>query len=117
MYLLCAIIYQPDRVVDVLDALLDVGVRGATVLDSMGMAHLMAERVSFFSRFAELGEGESFNKTILVVIPSRELVDPAIGAIEGVVGDLDNEDTGLVFTLPIEHCRGLCPPRAGEGTR
>ncbi len=110
MYLLCAIIYEPDQVVDVLDALMDQGVQGATVLDSMGMAHLMADRLPFFSRFAELGEGESRNKTILVVIPSRDLVEPAIGAIESVIGDLDNQSTGLVFTLPIEHCRGLCAP-------
>lgn len=109
MRLLIAIINDPRNVVDILDAFLENGIQGATVLESAGMAHLMADRVPFFSRFAELGEEEGRNKTIFVVLRSPEEVTHAVKSIEGVIGDLNRSDSGVVFTLPIDFCKGLNP--------
>ncbi|SDK12667.1 hypothetical protein [Natronincola ferrireducens] len=107
MRLLIAIINNPDHITDILDELYKVDVKGATVMDSMGMAHIMAHHVPFFSRFAEFGQEPAYNKTIFAVIHSQECLKKAIDAIERIVGDLNKPDTGIVMTLPIDFCKGL----------
>ena len=108
MRLLVAIINNPDHVVDILDEFYDIGVKGATVIESAGMAHLIADHIPFFARFSDLGEGNSQrNRTIFAVIDSNDLMEQAIGRIEKVIGDLRKPDTGVVFALPVDFCRGL----------
>ena len=107
MRLLIAIIFNPAKVFDILDEFYQVGIMGSTVLDSIGMAHIMAHHVPYFSRFADLDEDPGQNKTILIAIESDEELAKAIAAIERIVGDLEKPDTGVVMTLPIEYHKGL----------
>ena len=117
MHLLIAIINNPDQVIDILDEFYKVDVKGSTVMDSTGMAHIMANHVPFFSRFAEFGKDPSCNKTIFVVIDSEKSRDKAIDAIERIVGDLNKPDTGIVITLPIDFCKGLVKIERDEPLR
>ncbi|ABR50844.1 conserved hypothetical protein [Alkaliphilus metalliredigens QYMF] len=114
MHLLIAIINNPDYVIDILDEFYKVDVRGATVMDSKGMAHIIADHIPFFARFAEFGKDPSFNKTIFVVIDSDESRKKAIDAIERIVGDLNKPDTGIVMTIPIDFCKGLVKTEGDE---
>ena len=109
MKLLVAIIHNPALVFYILDEFYEDGIKGSTVMDSMGMAHIMAHHVPYFSRFAEAGEDPSQNKTIFIVIQSDEERNKVINAIERVVGDLNKPDTGVVMTLPIDFCKGIPP--------
>lgn len=106
MRLLIAIINNPANVFYILDEFYQEGIKGSTVLDSMGMAHIMAHHVPFFSKFAEEGHEPGQNKTILVLIQSDDELKKVIGAIEGVVGDLEKPDTGVVLTVPVDYCKG-----------
>ncbi|SCX96294.1 hypothetical protein [Alkaliphilus peptidifermentans] len=117
MNLLIAIINDPDRVIDILDEFYEVDIKGATVMESKGMAHIMADHVPFFSRFAEFGKDPAQNKTIFVVIDSDESRKKAIDAIERIVGDLNKPDTGIVMTLPIDFCKGLVKTEGDESLR
>jgi nitrogen regulatory protein PII len=108
MRLLVAIINDPDNIDSILDEFYELGVKGATVVDSTGMAHIMADRVPFFARFSNLGEeNPSGNKTIYVLLNSDEVLKKAVEAIERVTGDLRRPDTGVVFTVPVDFCKGL----------
>ncbi|MBV1756611.1 MAG: hypothetical protein KMY55_02085 [Dethiosulfatibacter sp.] len=117
MHLLIAIINNPEHVTDILDEFYKADVKGATVMDSMGMAHIMASYVPFFARFAEFGDNPTQNKTIFAIIHSKENLKSAIDAIEHVVGDLDSPDTGIVMTLPIDFCKGLSKTKGDETKR
>ncbi len=114
MKLLLAIINNPDHMTDILDEFIKEKIKVATVLESMGMAHIMAHYTPFFSRFAEFGENEDRNKTLLVVVDSDQERARVVAAIERVVGDLSKSDTGIVMTLPIDYCKGLLQEK-GEG--
>ena len=114
MHLLIAIINNPEQVTDILDEFYKRDIKGATVMDSMGMAHIMASYVPFFARFAEFGDNPTHNKTIFAVIHSKEDLKNAVDAIERVVGDLDRSDTGIVITLPIDYCKGLVKTKEDE---
>ncbi len=107
MRLLMAVIDDSSKIVHILDGFLQIGIRGSTIIDSIGMAHLVADHVPIFSRFAELGGSERYNKTIFAVIQSETHLEEAIRVIEQVVGDLRMPETGVVFVLPVERCIGL----------
>ncbi len=114
MKLLMAIINDPDYVTDILDEFYQRGIRGATVMDSTGMAHIMAHQVPFFSRFAEFGEDPGRNKTIFAVVKTEEERKTVVEAIEAVIGDLEESDTGIAITLPIDYCKGLTKLKGDE---
>lgn len=114
MHLLIAVINDPDKVVDILDEFYKVDVKGATVIESKGMAHIIADHIPFFSRFAEFGNDPSINKTIFLAIESNHCLNIAIDAIEKVVGDLNKPDTGIVMTIPIDFCKGLVKKEGDE---
>ncbi len=107
MRLLIAIISDPAKVFYILDEFYQEGIKGSTVIDSMGMAHIMAHHVPFFSRFADVGEDKAQNKTIFVVVQSDEDLIKVVAAIERIVGDLEEPDTGVVMTVPIDYCKGV----------
>ncbi|SFH56224.1 hypothetical protein SAMN05192551_101529 [Tindallia magadiensis] len=106
MRLLIAIINNPANVFYILDEFYQEGIKGSTVLDSMGMAHIMAHHVPFFAKFTEEDQEPGQNKTIFVLIRSDEERERVIGAIERIVGDLNQPDTGVVLTIPVEFCKG-----------
>ena len=114
MKLLIAIINDPDYVTDILDEFYQKDIRGATVMDSMGMAHIMAHQVPFFSRFAEFGEDPQRNKTIFTVVRTDEERERIVEAIESIIGDLNKSDTGIVMTLPLDFCKGLGKMKGDE---
>lgn len=106
MYLLMAIIADADKVVHVLDELYQSGIKGATVIDSTGMAHLVSEKIPIFSQYGHLGV-ERFNKTLLLVIKDEKQVDKAVEVIEGVVGDLSLPETGIICVIPVLYALGI----------
>ncbi|SDC37588.1 hypothetical protein SAMN05421734_10777 [Pelagirhabdus alkalitolerans] len=107
MKLLIAIINDPDLTADVLDEFYQNDIKGATVLESKGMAHIMAHYTPFFARFAEFGDKNDRNSTIFVVVNEDEERDLVVNCIESIVGDLSKSETGIVMTLPIDYCKGL----------
>ena len=109
MKLLVVIINDRSKLTALLDRYYELGIKGATVIDSQGMGHLIADHVPFFTRFAELNDQkESASNTIFSVIKDDSLLNDAIEAVEEVVGDLNESNTGVLFVLPIEYAKG-CP--------
>ncbi|MFZ0389914.1 MAG: P-II family nitrogen regulator [Calditrichia bacterium] len=107
MKLLVFILNQEEHLEEVLEAFIELQIQGATILDSVGMGAILAQDIPIFAGFRNLMQGSRpANKTILTVIP-EDLVNPAVKAIEQVVGSLEKPGTGLVFTLDIDNISGL----------
>jgi hypothetical protein len=98
---------------EVLNAWLEAGVSGVTLLDSAGLGHefakhgargdlpLMPTLESLFS------VREERSRTLFSVVPDGFNVDALIAATEAVTGALEEPDTGILFTLPVTQARGL----------
>ncbi|MEG1887842.1 MAG: hypothetical protein RR177_06890 [Oscillospiraceae bacterium] len=98
---------------EVLDRLLlelsEAGIRGATVINSTGMAHSIASRedspaISTFRAFF-LSDRED-NKTIFMILDENE-AQIARKVINCVVGDLSKPDTGILFSIPTLFVDGI----------
>ena len=115
MELLICVINEPRKVDEILQVFLEIGVTGATVIDSYGMGAILIEDIPIFAGFRSLLAGSSkYNKTIFSVIHDAETVKSAVSAVERICGDLRNPATGIVFTVPVNFARGL-KPELGEG--
>lgn len=88
------------------------GLTGATVISSSGIAQRLMfsddETLSniFGSLKKILNRDNVPNNTILMVL-KEERVSKVIEIIESVVGDLEEENTGILFTLPIDFVKGM----------
>ena len=82
---------------------------GATIIDSKGMAQELEQfdDTSFmFSLRMLINPAHRENKTIFMVIPD-ELVAKVSSIVNEVTGGLDQPDTGILFTVPIDFIEGL----------
>ena len=97
--------------VDVLDDLLEdfsqePGFR-ATIIDSMGMAHMLNDSGYFFGGLRDLLNQSQVNSKTIMMVLEKDSVQKAVSIIEKNVGDLTEPDTGVVFTVPISYAKGI----------
>ncbi|MFO7892961.1 MAG: hypothetical protein R6U63_04440 [Longimicrobiales bacterium] len=110
MELLVAVINQEDRLDDILSGFLELGITGATVIDSEGMGHVLSHDIPIFAGLQTLiSRARPQNQTIFSVIDSDEKVEGAIALLQEICGDMDNPATGIVFTIPVSRITGLAP--------
>ena len=74
--------------------------------DSSGMAHILKDTNLFFGLRDLLNNSQVNSKTILMALDNKDIMT-AVDIIESVVGNLENPDTGIVFTLPISYMKGM----------
>lgn len=109
MKLLFFVLNKVEKLNTLLNEFAKQDVKGATILNSHGMAHSLVEsddHHAFLSLRNYLDPKRKESKTIVMVIEDNE-VESIVGIIESVVGSLDEPDTGIVFTAPIDYVRGL----------
>lgn len=107
MQLLVAVINDPQRLDEILTGLLDLGVRGATVITSEGMGMRLAQDIPLFARLqTPIARVRPENRTIFSVV-HEERVDAIMALLERICGDLSRPGTGIAFTVPIDRLVGL----------
>lgn len=111
MNILFLVLNETEYLDDILDAFVDVGVRGATILESQGMGSALAngdKDVPFFGALRTLlDNARPYNKTIFTVIEDEKVLKDAIEAVQNVLGDMTKPGVGLMFTLPISSIHGM----------
>ena len=109
MKLLILFLNKVEKLEEVLEGFVEIGITGATVIDSIGMGHILSEEVPIFAglRFMFAG-AKPHNKTIFSVIKD-EKEEEAIRLLQKILGDLKKPGTGIVFTIPLDRVEGLMP--------
>jgi nitrogen regulatory protein PII len=107
MKLFVMVLNKEEYLDEILEAFLELDVHGATVIDSVGMGHLLSYEIPIFAALRDVLPGNRpYNKTIFSVV-EEEKIPKMIEAIEQIMGSLDQPGTGIVFTLAVENVRGL----------
>jgi nitrogen regulatory protein PII len=109
MKLLVLFLNKVEKLEEVLEGYVEIGITGATVLDSVGMGHILCEEVPIFAglRFMFAG-AKPHNKTVISVIKD-EKEEEAFRVLEKILGDLNKPGTGIVFTFALDRVEGLKP--------
>ena len=107
MWLLVYILHEDRYLTEVLEELLEIGVTGASILDSVGMLHFLSQEIPIFAGFRSILKGsKSYNKIILSVIRDRKLLEQALATIDRTVGGIEKGNRGILFSLRVEHFVG-----------
>ncbi|MBN2008142.1 hypothetical protein JW960_02215 [candidate division KSB1 bacterium] len=107
MKLVVVILNQVDLVEDLLSAFLEIGISGATVLDSTGMGRILTTQIPIFAGLRDAFAGCCpQNKTIISIIQENQLRDMEI-VLNEVCGDFENKGTGIYFTIPVDNVKGF----------
>lgn len=106
--LVVAVINQEEKLEEVLSGLLELGVTGATVLNSEGMGRLLASEVPIFAGLAALsGVTRPRNHTLFSVVDDEAKAGRVIDLLDQVCGGLDGRGRGIAFAVPVLRVAGL----------
>ena len=105
MKLMVINIYDEDHLYQILEALLEEGVEGATVLDSIGMGHFLSRNPLFSSFTGFMRQNRHTSKVILAVV-AETAIDAVVAAIESITGDLDTKSGAMILTLDVSFLKG-----------
>jgi len=106
MFVLFIVLNDVDYLDEVLARFLRLGVGGATILESQGMAraivHNNFESIPLFGSLKSLlTDSHPYSKTIFTVLQSQEMVDKTVAAVQELLSDVAKSDTGFIFTVPV----------------
>jgi hypothetical protein len=112
LQLVVLVVNEVDQVESVIEAWVEAGARGVTVLHSTGAGHLKdalrRDDVPLFPSLRDLLEHDDLHhRTLFTLVDEDALVDRLIDAAQGIIGDLDMAHTGILFTLPVGRALGL----------
>lgn len=112
MNVLFLVLNKTEYLDDILDAFVDIGITGATIIDSQGMGSAMTDVNSteepFFGVLKNmLEDSRPYNKTIFTVIKDDELLKKAVNKVKEIVGDIYEPGVGIMFTVPVGNTYGF----------
>lgn len=108
MKLLVLVLNKPDQLTTILHEFNENEIRGATILESTGMAHaLMSDDFHLFGSWRSfLDPKRKENKTVYMVLEDDKVLK-VVDIIESVIGPLNKPNTGIVFTVPVDFVKGI----------
>ena len=101
MQLLFLVIKRIELVDEIMRSLAQAGIRGGTVIDSVGMAKSISTMDNLSGE-----DAAQKGKTIFVAVADDQ-VDVARKAITDVTGDLSQPNAGVLFGVPISFAEGV----------
>jgi nitrogen regulatory protein P-II 1 len=79
VYLLIVVINDDDILEDLITGWLDIGITGATVVESTDLLQLISHHIPIFAGFRSFaGTGIRHNKTLLIGIEKKQILDNAV---------------------------------------
>lgn len=111
MQMVMLVLDNPDQLDEVLDAWQALGVSGVTIIESSGL-YRRREPKRVGARYAfgmDLGSQhvEVGHYTLFVIVPDTATVQRCLEAVEALVGDLSQPNTGVFAAWEIPFVKGV----------
>lgn len=112
-YFVLHVLHDQEKLEPLMDAWKGVGVKGMTILQSIGMCQIQEEIIlrddlPLLPTLNSLFEtGETLNRTLFTVLEGDDLLEKVITETEAVVGDLNLPGTGILVVMPVVRALGL----------
>jgi nitrogen regulatory protein P-II 1 len=113
MYMIFYVLNDPERLDDMLDAWTKAGIKGITFIESTGYARRhhrlnpVPMRYVFNNMMPDLEQGQY---VLMSLVDAWEDVESCLKATEGLVGSLDEPNSGVFAAWPLALVRGLDKP-------
>ena len=108
MKLVIFVLNKEELLERVLEAYVEAGIEGATILDSEGMGRFLTYEVPLFADFKEFMKGNKpYNKTIFSVVRDTDAIERLRVLLDEICGGLSSPGTGIPFSVPVDFASGL----------
>ncbi len=102
MIMVCIILNEEEYVDDLLSAMMELEITGATILDGVGMERVLANDVPIFAGlFQSMGGSRPYNKNIIALLKDRRTLTRLIGVLQEIGIDFAEPGVGAIFALPV----------------
>ncbi|OIP13554.1 MAG: hypothetical protein COS15_04360 [Caldiserica bacterium CG02_land_8_20_14_3_00_36_38] len=112
-YLLVVVLNKTEKVNKILQRFLEADVRGATIIDSIGMGRTLIPEINTFATILEVfNVGRSRypeNKTIFTIIREEKTLKDAQRVVNEELDNFKEPGTGIMFVVPVTEFTGLAP--------
>ncbi len=92
---------------DILETFVDLKIKGATLLESQGMAAAIMKKEGLFESFQSgpfyrsLDHDQKYSKTIFTVLPDGYDTSKVISSVKEIVSKSKRNVVGFMFTTPV----------------
>ena len=108
MYILITVINNEELLDELITGWLDIGITGATVIESTDSLQLISHHIPIFAGFRALTSGGMpHNKTLFTIIKDQEVLDQAIAYLEELCADTGKPSQGVYIVAPATRCGRL----------
>lgn len=112
MNILVIVLNKTEYLDEILDAFVEIGLTGATIIDSQGMGSAMTDVNNTNGPFygvlkTMFDDSRPYNKTIFTVIKDEQLLEKAVDTVKGIIGDIHQPGVGIMFSLPLGNTYGM----------
>jgi len=92
---------------DILSAFLEIGVKGATVIDSVGMGHVISQHIPIFAGLRDAFAGSSPNNKIILAVVEEDMVENISEVVDDICWSQDESRAGFMISLDVDKVFGL----------
>ncbi len=107
MQLLIVVVKDHHQVEDVLTGFLELGLRGATVIDVRGMGQIISSEIPIFTGFKSLFPGWGADTYMIMSVVDEQSREKAFQLAREVCDNFESPGSGIMFTVPVSHVEGL----------
>ena len=111
MHLLILILSNVDAMPHILRGFMEDGIKGTTIVDCEGMLRVINNSninpPPIFGSLRQYLNPERPKGKILFTVLSEDRISSAKAIIDKEVGGIENPDTGICFTIPLQNVAGL----------
>jgi len=111
MYMILFVLDNPEYLDEVLDAWDEIGVSGVTIIDSTGInrrRHALQVGTPFMAGINRILSGDlETHNTLFTIVQNETIVQECIVAAEGIVGDLNQPNSGVLAAWQIPIVKGI----------
>jgi nitrogen regulatory protein PII len=106
MKLLSVVLNSADKLEEVLEGLIEVGVTGATVVDSVGMGHIL-EGVPLFAGMRNIFRAAKPRNNMIFSVISDAQAGETLEVLRKILDCASDRSKGIAFTIPIDQAIGV----------
>ncbi len=114
MHMLMFVLDNPDYLDEVLDAWEEIGVTGVTIVESTGISRYRKAKLIGTPLMAGINRlihnNEEGHLTLLTIVKGEPVIRQCIAAVEKIVGNLLDPDTGVLAAWPLTIVKGVPDP-------
>lgn len=107
MKLAIVFLHKSEYLEELLSMFLEIGVTGATILDSVGMGHIISENIPIFAGLREAFVGSSPRNKVILIVTEDALVKTIAEAVDEVCNQESSRASSFVVTLPVDEIHNI----------